>query len=92
MQATLVGSTRDDGVLAEIDSSCGARAARGVSQYGRLFYNVTCCESPAGRTPDALEHLRRAVDLSERCRSLAQDDPDFDPIRDEPAFNELIGR
>ncbi len=61
-------------------------------QYAGLFYNLACCESLAGRTADALESLGRAIDCSERSRSYAQDDPDFDPIRDEPAFKELIGR
>jgi hypothetical protein len=60
--------------------------------YGDLFYNVACCESLAGRTADALEHLERAIHLSEPFRALAKDDSDFDPIRDEPAFAELIGR
>jgi hypothetical protein len=56
-----------------------------------LFYNVACCESLAGRTADALDHLGRAIELSERCRVLAKDDSDFDPIRDEAAFKELVG-
>ena len=60
-------------------------------EYALLFYNLACCESLAGRTTDALEHLRRAIDLSEQFRSYAKDDSDFDPIRDEPAFRELIG-
>jgi hypothetical protein len=30
--------------------------------------------------------------MSEASRAYAKDDPDFDPIRDQPAFNELIGR
>jgi hypothetical protein len=29
--------------------------------------------------------------MSERFRAYAKDDSDFDPIRDEPAFKELIG-
>jgi mannose-6-phosphate isomerase-like protein (cupin superfamily) len=61
-------------------------------QYADLFYNVACCESLAGRTPDALDHLRRSINKSERFRAYAKDDSDFDPIRDEPAFKELIGR
>jgi tetratricopeptide (TPR) repeat protein len=61
-------------------------------QYADLFYNVACCESLAGRTTEALDYLRRAIDRSERFRAYAQDDSDFDPIRDEPAFKELIGR
>jgi tetratricopeptide (TPR) repeat protein len=61
-------------------------------EYAGLFYNVACCESLAGRSADALDHLRRAIDMSERFRAYAKDDSDFDPIRDEPAFKELIGR
>ncbi len=60
--------------------------------YPTVFYNVACCESLAGRTTDAIEHLRQAIDMSERLRALTADDSDFDPIRDEPAFKELIGR
>jgi tetratricopeptide (TPR) repeat protein len=61
-------------------------------QYADLFYNLACCESLAGRTTDAVDHLRRAINMSERFRPYAKDDSDFDPIRDEPAFKELIGR
>jgi hypothetical protein len=56
-----------------------------------LFYNVACCESLAGRTADALDHLRRAIELSEAFRSMAKEDSDFDPVRDEPAFEALVG-
>jgi Glutathione-dependent formaldehyde-activating enzyme len=57
-----------------------------------LLYNVACCESLAGRTVDALEHLGVAIDLYEGCRDLARHDPDFDRIRGEPGFAELVGR
>ena len=60
-------------------------------QYSGLWYNLACCESLAGRTTDAIEHLRRAIELSEQSRAYATGDSDFDPIRDEPAFKELIG-
>jgi tetratricopeptide (TPR) repeat protein len=59
-------------------------------QYAGVLYNVACCESLAGRPADAAEHLRRAIELSERFRSYAKGDSDFDPIRDELAFKELI--
>ena len=52
---------------------------------------MACCESLAGRTADALEHLGRAVDGREQFRTLAAGDSDFDPIRDQPGFRELIG-
>ena len=60
-------------------------------EYAGLLYNLACGESLAGRTADALEHLRRSIELSERSRAFAKGDSDFDPIRDEPAFKELIG-
>lgn len=60
-------------------------------QYSLLFYNLACCESLLGRTNDALGHLKRAIEMSEQVRVYAKDDSDLDPIRDEPAFKELIG-
>jgi hypothetical protein len=57
----------------------------------RLLYNVACCESIASRTTDALEHLGRAIELFDGIRGMANDDSDFDPIRDEPRFRELVG-
>ena len=60
-------------------------------QYADLFYNLACCESLAGRTADAVEHLRRAIELSpDISRSYAEGDSDLDAIREEPAFKELI--
>jgi hypothetical protein len=56
-----------------------------------LYYNAACCESLAGRTADAVEHLRQAIQMWEGCREMAKEDSDFDPIRDEAAFQELIG-
>ena len=56
-----------------------------------LYYNTACCESLAGRPADAVEHLRRAIELWGDCRFMARKDSDFDTIRDEPAFRDLIG-
>jgi hypothetical protein len=70
----------------------GCVLAEAHPQYAGLFYNLACCESLAGRTTDAIDHLRRAIEMSETSRAYAKDDSDFDPIRDEPAFKELIGR
>ena len=59
-------------------------------EYTFVIYNVACCESLAGRTEDAIEHLRLAIDGSEQFRAYARGDTDFDPIREEPAFKELV--
>ena len=60
-------------------------------QYPMLFFNLACCESLSGRTGDALAHLRQAVEMSEEFREAARVDPDLEPLRDEPAFKQLIG-
>src|SRR5262249_22191437 len=56
-----------------------------------LYYNVASCESLGTRQADVIEHVRQAIDMWEGCRDMAKEDADFDPIRDEPAFKELIG-
>jgi tetratricopeptide (TPR) repeat protein len=68
----------------------GRQLVEAHPQYAGLLYNLACCESLAGRTGDAVNHLGLAIDHSEQCRSYAKDDSDFDPIRDEPAFKDLI--
>jgi tetratricopeptide (TPR) repeat protein len=70
----------------------GRELAQAYPQYATLWFNVACCESLAGRKDDAVAHLRQAIDLSERFRAYAQSDSDFDPIRDDPAFKELVGQ
>ena len=77
------------GEHAEVADRLGALVE--ANPYAGLFYNLACCESLAGRTTDALEHLRRAIEMSEPFRAHAKDDSDFAPIRDEPAFKELVG-
>lgn len=59
-------------------------------EFPALVYNVACCESLAGRTADAVEHLRRVFQRSEGLRALAAEDSDLDPLRDEPEFKELM--
>jgi tetratricopeptide (TPR) repeat protein len=60
-------------------------------EYAEPMYNLACCESLAGRPDDAIVHLRQAVEKSDRLREYAKGDSDFDPIREEPAFKQLIG-
>jgi tetratricopeptide (TPR) repeat protein len=70
----------------------GRKAIEAEPQYALPLYNLACCESLAGRPADAIEHLRRSIELSETFRDHASSDSDFDAIRAEPAFEELVGR
>ena len=67
-----------------------ATLVRANPQYPMLFFNLACCESQCGRTSEALDHLRHAIEMSEEFRELARSDSDLDPVRDERAFRQLI--
>jgi tetratricopeptide (TPR) repeat protein len=74
----------------ETASDRGREAAESGAPYAAVFFNLACCESLAGRTDDAIEHLRRSIEMSDRFREMAKQDSDFDAIRSEPAFEELV--
>jgi len=46
-----------------------------------VLYNLAGYESLAGRSDEAVAHLRRAIELDPSHRALAAQDTDFDPIR-----------
>jgi tetratricopeptide (TPR) repeat protein len=56
-----------------------------------ILYNLACAESMLGRNDEALAHLGTAVGKRERFRAAAQGDSDFDPVRDDARFKELVG-
>ena len=60
-------------------------------RYAVPLYNLACCESLAGRTDEALEHLGQAIELMDGMREYAKGDSDLDAIRGEPRFEELVG-
>jgi hypothetical protein len=59
-------------------------------QYGLLTYNLACLEALDGNKTAALDHLRKAIEQSERFRDYARQDSDLDAVRDDPAFEELM--
>jgi len=70
----------------------GLELIEGRRDQPYLYYNVACCESRAGRTADAIEHLRIAIAMWDECRQMARDDPDFAAIRGVAAFEALVDR
>jgi TolB-like protein/Flp pilus assembly protein TadD len=58
-----------------------------------LLYNVSCFFSIAGETEDAIGYLRKSCDGMSKdatMKSWAETDPDLDPIRDDPRFQEIL--
>ena len=80
----------------------GGRVRRGgrprAASWSRRIPSTPSCSttSPAARASPAARPTRSSISgarstRSERVREFAQGDSDFDPIRDEPAFKELVG-
>lgn len=55
-----------------------------------VLYNLACAESLLGQADDAVGHLRQSIATDESFRELAQTDTDFDPIREDSRFKELV--
>jgi tetratricopeptide (TPR) repeat protein len=68
----------------------GREAIEAHPEYALPLYNLACAESLAGHKEDAIRHLRLAIERRAPLRELAADDSDFDAVRDEPAFQELV--
>ena len=52
-------------------------------------FNAGCFAARAGRADEAIEHLRRAVEINPRVKELVATDEDLDSIREDPRFAEL---
>ncbi len=52
-------------------------------------FNAGCFAARAGHADDAIEHLRRSVEINDRIKELIATDEDLDSIREDPRFVEL---
>ena len=52
-------------------------------------FNAGCFAARSGNADDAIEHLRRAVEINERIKELIATDEDLDSIREDERFAEL---
>jgi tetratricopeptide (TPR) repeat protein len=73
------------------EAAAAGRAVALEQPLPNLLYNLACCESLAGETDQAIEHLGQAIAGYEDFRGYAGKDSDFDPIREDPRFQELLG-
>jgi Flp pilus assembly protein TadD len=52
-------------------------------------FNAGCFAARAGRADEAIDHLRRAVEINERIKELIASDEDLDSIRGDQRLAEL---
>jgi hypothetical protein len=67
-------------------ANIGREPTEAHRDQGNLHDNVACRESPAGRSADPVKHVRQAIDIWEGCRGMANEDSDFDAIRQSARF------
>lgn len=67
-----------------------SRSSFPASRWGD--YNLACAYSRSGDKSAALAELNRAVEAGWSSYGHLQGDPDLAPLRDDPAFTELINR
>jgi tetratricopeptide (TPR) repeat protein len=79
--------------IGSIDEAIGAleRAVKVEPGDAILHYNLACYCSLARRRRRALDHLAQALEIDGNFRDLVGDERDFDPIRDDPQFQSLVG-
>jgi tetratricopeptide (TPR) repeat protein len=67
---------------------------KGLEHYedkAGILYNIACAEALLGEADEALGHLREALEKQPTYAESAREDPDFEPIRSDPRFEELVG-
>jgi hypothetical protein len=71
--------------------SAVSSALEHMPDHAGLNYNYACFASLAGETgDDTFAHLRRSVELRPQFREDARRDDDFEPVRDDPRFEQAL--
>jgi TolB-like protein/Flp pilus assembly protein TadD len=55
-----------------------------------MLYNCACLYSRLGEVDDAIDALRQALEAGYANRGWAKQDPDLNPLRDNPQFQQLM--
>ena len=66
------------------------RALQANPRDEKIHYVLASTLALKGDRPEALRHLKEAIDLNATNRVYAINDPDFEPIREDEGFQSLI--
>ena len=56
-----------------------------------LLYDLACVRAQQGKTDDAIDLLRQALEAEPKYRKYAETDADLDPLRADPRFTAAVG-
>lgn len=68
------------------------RIRRRSRAFVGVLYNAACVYARLSKTEEAIDSLERAVKNGFGRREWIEQDPDLNPIRDDPRFQALLGR
>lgn len=66
------------------------RALEASPKDEKVHYVLASTLALKGELQDALKHLREAIELNVSNRIYARNDPDFEPLRDDEGFQNLV--
>jgi uncharacterized Ntn-hydrolase superfamily protein len=66
------------------------RAAELAPDYGEVHYDLACVRLAAGRKAEALEALKKALELNPKLKKAAGEDDDLAGLKGDPTFEGLI--
>ena len=66
------------------------KAIRLKPDYVDPYYNLACVSAAAGRLQQSLRYLQKAVSMDPGVKAWAQEDPDLNPLRGLPRFQEIV--
>ncbi len=55
-----------------------------------IHYAMAAAEICMGNTDQGLKHLKKAIEINEENRFFARNDPDFEPVTQDAAFQQLL--
>ena len=67
------------------------RAVEINPELPEALYDLACYYCLTGQKEQALETLRRAIDLAPRFKQMAKEDPDLECLRADESFEDLMG-
>jgi tetratricopeptide (TPR) repeat protein len=59
---------------------------------GNAWYGIACIYSLKNDLANSITYLKKSIKIDKNCKQMAIEDKDFDNIRDDPRFTEIISK
>ena len=83
--------TKDEKRLNEAEAKYN-KAIELNPNLAEAYHNYSCLNSLSKDVTKAFDLLRKSIDMDSKLKTIAKADPDFDNIRNDARFREIIGK